>query len=173
MIYPGSAQVFFGELLNIINFDLFEQIPFMNIQIKTSSEMASEYHANLGFIGFESCSLLLNMNTFCWFLLIYFAQIVSIFLAVSTKFCCCLNKNKKISNKLKKEHKKIFYGDLMQKIEENHFQFLILSIIQLIKASHIKNTTLDYIQNTLAIFFLLLIPTSFILISIIIFKNYR
>ena len=78
MVFPAMTQKYFTRLLKIQNFDLLEQFPFFDIpyypKIKFSNELSSE----LGFVGFDNCTVLLNLGTLCWLALIYIVYLCSL-----------------------------------------------------------------------------------------------
>ena len=71
MSYPPVAIAFFGELLGLINFDLLSEWPIFDVPIYVQKSMAEPLNDNFGHIGFETCSIVLNLGSLVWFITLW------------------------------------------------------------------------------------------------------
>ena len=86
--YPGVALDFFKNLLSYINFDLLEQFSFFDLPLEPDQFFSEPLTPNFGWIGFETCSIFLNMGTLCWILIFDFV----VFLLLLFN-CKCITNN--------------------------------------------------------------------------------
>lgn len=48
MLYPGACLAFFGELLQLLNFDLLSEYPMFDIPYEPEQTLAEPYNFNFG-----------------------------------------------------------------------------------------------------------------------------
>lgn len=84
MQYPPVALGFFGALLGLINFDLLSEWPLFEIPYEPQQSMADPLNDNFGHIGFDTCSVILNLGSLVWFIGFFFVKVV--FLALNSDF---------------------------------------------------------------------------------------
>lgn len=78
MMYPGICLAFFGQLLELLNFDLLSEYSAFDIPYEPEQSMADPYNDNFGQIGFESCSITLNLGSVPWLMLFYSGFVVTL-----------------------------------------------------------------------------------------------
>lgn len=78
------ALGFFGGLLGLINFDLLSEWSMFDIPYEPEQSMSEPLNTNFGQIGFESCSIIMNLGSLVWFIGLYLVQVT--FLAIHTDF---------------------------------------------------------------------------------------
>ena len=80
ILFPPIILGFLGELLGIINFDLLSEFPIFNIPYLPQESMSEPLNLNFGLMGFESCSILLNLGSVTWFIGLWLCKLLFLFI---------------------------------------------------------------------------------------------
>ena len=68
LIYPGVLSTFFEHLISLVNIDFLSVIPLFSINYVSREWLVEPAAEQLSFIGFESQSLISNLDTMVWML---------------------------------------------------------------------------------------------------------
>ena len=93
MMYPGVCMAFFGKLLELLNFDLLSEYSKFDIPYEPEQILSEPYNDNFGQIGFESCSIILNLGSVPWLIAFYSTIIFLLVVSQIRGLISCLPKN--------------------------------------------------------------------------------
>lgn len=108
------VQSFISAIIMLLNFDLLESFEWAQVPIVPSETLAKELTPSLGFIEFDSCAAILNINTLIWLIIAYFVQIFVLFpLAKMFKY----RFPKSIKKKINEAESNIFWEGFLSNID--------------------------------------------------------
>ena len=121
---------FFGELLGLINFDLLSEFELFDVPFDSTPEMEEVFTPNIGYIGFDTCSILLNLGSLFWLACFYIVQV-----CVSLLFTDSVLQMipRKIAQKIKKSRHETIWSGVLANLNDNLLVFVIGAVIRLMR----------------------------------------
>lgn len=139
--------------------------------------MSDPLNDNFGQIGFESCSILQNLGSLVWFILLYFLK--TFFLAFNNQFVIknfYMRRNHKRLNKIgasiSKSRKATFWNGFLEYIDGLFLVCFMTSAIRLEQTNVVGRKLSDDIEDVLMITVMVIIPGVYFYLSIKMWKNY-
>ena len=110
------------------SFQLLDQFDWAEVPYTPPSErLSEELTPSLGFIGFETSSFVSNLGTSTWFNILYLAILIKVFLL--NRFGLRKIKREAWRDKIIQQKKKMFYNDILSKLNDQETMLLVSAAI--------------------------------------------
>ena len=115
-------------------------------------------------IGYSTNNFLLNLGAVAFFFIMYIAKL-AIFLMIGTLRECCINRLRKIKNKLKRQ---IFFTELLIIMIDPYIEFLIASLLSLMSTNKPMNGEIvsDYVGYVSFVLSFVILPLTLLVILV-------
>lgn len=159
-------------LLELLNFDLLEQFSFLEVPYDPRIKYVNEYTPNMGFVGFDSCSIVLNIGTLVWLLLVYVLKLIGLMMYKKINFINKCFTKKKIRKNLDASYNENFYNGLISQLNDLVMVLLFSSILRLYRGDfNLLERHMD-IDSYIMLAVLIMIPIFYTFLGFKAYKNF-
>lgn len=167
--YPSVSMGFFGMLLSLINFDLLSEFKEFDVPYDPQFKLAEQLTPNVGFIGFETCSILLNFGSLVWFICIY---IVQVFFLTCCSGRVLIRLPRKVSSKIRNSREKTFWNGILTNLNDNMLVFFMAAMIRMMRIIATEQSLVLGIEDALMVLIIVGLPIVYCVLSLVLYWNY-
>ena len=153
----------------MINSDLLSEFEYFDVPYEPTPGMDEVLAPNIGYVGFDTCSIIPNLGSLFWFVCFYIVQVCVTLLFTDSVLQMI---PRKIAQKIKQSRDETIWSGVLASLNDNLLVFVFGAVIRVMRKRELELPFDAVSEDVLVVIILGILPIMYVAIGYYLYKNF-